>query len=81
MCRFATLAKIPRNAITVGMIDDFKSWRLREHKVKDITIRHDLHALSLLFQYSMSHNWLRDNPVTADVVPSDRDAIRMDVLS
>lgn len=77
----AYFKKTPLTAITVGMIDDFKSHRRSEHEVRDVTIRHDLHALSLFFQYAIRHNWLRDNLVTADVVPSDRDAVRMHVLT
>jgi len=49
--------------------------------VKEITVRHDLHALSPLFQYGMEHNWCASNPVERVKVPSDADAVRIHVLS
>jgi integrase len=51
------------------------------HKVHEVTIRHDLHALSLLFQYGSKHNWCKANPVREVEIPSDADAVRMHVLS
>lgn len=68
-------------SITAGDIEDYKSWRLNQHKVKDVTLRHDLHALSLLFQYAQKHNWCRDNPVRQVAIPSDKDAVRDFVLT
>jgi integrase len=67
--------------ITRGRINDFKAWRRSEHQVKDVTIRHDLHALSLAFQYFIDHNWARRNPVEAEDIPSDADAVRMNILT
>src|SRR4051794_15654517 len=49
--------------------------------VKEITLRHDLHALSPLFQYGMNHNWCSHNPVESVKIPSDKDAERIHVLS
>ena len=49
--------------------------------VAEITLRHDLHALSPLFQYAIDHNWCVQNPVEKVKVPSDRDAIRIHVLT
>jgi len=75
--------KTPLLQITPGHLDDFKSWRRKEHEVRDVTIRHDLHALSTFFQYAKKHNWCRDNPTRDDdfEIPSDADAVRIHVLS
>jgi integrase len=62
-------------------IENFKSWRLTDHKVREVTCRHDLHALSKFFQWARKMGYCREN-VTEDVaIPSDADAIRMHVLS
>lgn len=73
-----------------GRIEDYKAWRRTEHKlpdgtvlrpVKEITLRHDLHALSKFFGYAMKHNWCKSNPVREVEIPSDADAVRMYVIS
>ena len=69
----------PLSAITTGDLEDYKS--RRRATVKDITVRHDLHALSLLFQYGKKHNWNRGNPVDEIDIPSDADAVRCRILS
>lgn len=66
--------------LSEGIIEDFASWRRSEHKVRDVTIRHDLHALSKFFQYAVKHNWCRDNPVRRVDIPSDAESIRIRVL-
>jgi integrase len=71
----------PLSSVTRGDIEDFKVWRRTVHKVHEVTIRHDLHALSLLFQYGSKHNWCKANPVREVEIPSDADAVRMHVLS
>jgi integrase len=71
----------PVSAILRGHVNDFKSWRRTEHKVREITIRHDLHALSKAFGYWIDHNWARENPVRGVEIPSDKDAVRMHVLT
>ena len=71
----------PLHSITRGDIEDYKSLRRRTHKVREVTIRHDLHALSLLFQYGAKHNWCQRNPVREVEIPSDADAQRCNVLS
>lgn len=77
----------PLHTINVGQVQDFMAWR-RRMEVKEVTLRHDLHALSPLFKYGMAHNWCRENPVTAAILkahgskmPSDADAVRIHVLS
>src|SRR5262249_17917714 len=49
--------------------------------VREITIRHDLHALSLMLQYAIRHNWARRNPVKEVEMPSDANAVRIHILS
>lgn len=82
---FASLREFFRSSavttITVGRIEDYKSWRRVTHQVREITIRHDLHALSTFFRYAEKHNWTRDNPVRKVEIPSDADAVRMHVLT
>ncbi len=69
------------HTISEGHVDDYASWRRREHRVREVTIRHDLHALSKFFQYAVKHNWCRDNPVRKAEIPSDARAVRMHVLT
>jgi integrase len=71
----------PVASILRGHVNDFKSWRRKEHSVREITIRHDLHALSKAFGYFVDHNWARENPVRGVEIPSDKDAVRIHVLS
>lgn len=74
---------------SAGMIADYMTWRRSEEMdVAEVTIRHDIHALSLLFQYGMAHNWCRFNPATSEYLeshgikmPSDAEAVRIHVLS
>jgi integrase len=73
--------KRPLSNITAGDIEDFKSLRRAVHKVREVTVRHDLHALSLLFQYGRKHNWCKANVVDEVEIPSDSEAMRMHVLS
>ncbi len=49
--------------------------------MRDVTIRHDLHALSKFFQYALRHQWTFANPVTEIEIPSDADAERIHVLA
>jgi integrase len=71
----------PVSMITEGRVEDYKTWRLSEHQVRDVTVRHDLHALSLFFQYAIKQHWTRDNPIERVDIPSDADAVRIHVLS
>jgi site-specific recombinase XerD len=48
---------------------------------RDITLRHDLHALSKFFGYAVNQRWAGDNPVHNVTIPSDADAIRIHVLT
>jgi site-specific recombinase XerD len=73
--------KRPLSSVTAGDIEDFKSLRRAVHKVREVTVRHDLHALPLLFQYGRKHNWCKTNVVDEVEIPSDSDAVRMHVLT
>lgn len=65
--------------ITAGDIEDFKTYR-RAQEVKEITLRHDLHALSKFFQYAKRHNWCKDNPTSGVAIPSE-EAERIHVVT
>ena len=73
--------KRPLSSVSAGDIEDFKSLRRAVHKVREVTVRHDLHALSLLFQYGRKHNWRKANVVDEVEIPSDSEAVRMHVLT
>jgi integrase len=69
------------SSITMGEIEDYKACRRSEHEIREITLRHDLHALSKFFRYAIKHNWANENPVRGVEIPSDGDAVRMHVLT
>jgi Site-specific recombinase XerD len=71
----------PVSNLTAGQIDDYKSWRRTKHQIREITLRHDLHALSGFFKYAIKHNWARQNPVRNVEIPSDADAVRMHIVT
>ncbi|HEV8525433.1 MAG TPA: tyrosine-type recombinase/integrase [Terriglobales bacterium] len=75
------LGREPVSLLDEGRIEAYKSWRVREHQVRDITLRHDLHALSKFFAYAMKQRWARENPIRNVTMPSDKDAVRMHVLT
>jgi site-specific recombinase XerD len=77
----------PLHSIKIGEIQDYMAWR-RRMEIKEVSLRHDLHALSPLFKYGIAHNWCRENPVTSEnlklhgaKMPSDADAVRIHVLT
>ena len=70
----------PVHSISAGDIEDYKSWR-RRSGVEEVTLRHDLHALSPLLQYARKHNWCSGNPLETVEVPSDAESERINVLS
>jgi integrase len=71
----------PVSLVDEGQIEDYKTWRVNVHEVRDITIRHDLHALSTFFQYAIRQHWTRENPIRNISIPSDADAVRMHILT
>jgi len=48
---------------------------------RDVTLRHDLHALSKFFGHAIKQHWTRENPVRNVEIPSDEDAVRIHVLT
>jgi integrase len=73
--------KRPASTIYEGDIEAYKVWRSNVHEVRDLTVRHDLHALSVFFKYAIKQNWTRENPIRNVKIPSDEDAVRMHVIS
>jgi integrase len=73
--------KRPVSMISEGEIEAYKVLRANEQKVRDITIRHDLHALSTFFQYAIKQKWTRENPIRNIKIPSDADAVRIHVIT
>lgn len=73
--------KRPVSVIDEGQIESYKTWRIREHEVRDITVRHDLHALSTFFGFAIKQHWTRENPLRNVEIPSDADAVRMHILT
>lgn len=67
--------------IDSGRLGEYKAWRVNDHGVRDITLRHDLHALSKFFGYAVKQRWARDNPVRNVTIPSVADAIRIHALT
>lgn len=82
---FASLARFFKgratSAINAGDVEDYKAYRRTVNEVREVTIRHDLHALSGFFQYAQRHNWCIGNPVDKVEMPSDRESIRIRVLT
>ena len=70
----------PVSLITPGDLEDYKAWR-RSSKIKEVTLRNDLHALSRFFQYAMRKNWARENPVREVEMPSDRNSRRDNLVT
>jgi integrase len=77
----AFFGDLPVMAIGAGEIERYKSHRIQVNGVKDVTLRHDLHALSLFFQYAAKMRWREGNPVREVTIPSDADAVRIHPLS
>jgi len=73
--------KEPVSLIDSGRIEAYKTWRNKEHEVRPVTLRHDLHALSKFFGYAIKQRWTRENPVREVDIPSDADAVRMHILT
>jgi len=75
------LGREPVSLIDSGRLEEYKAWRVNSHGIRDITLRHDLHALSKFFGYAVTQRWAGDNPVRNVKIPSDADAIRIHVLT
>lgn len=74
-------ATTPVSLIDEGAIERYKAWRANEHGVRDITIRHDLHALSCFYADAIRQHYTRENPIRNVDIPSDADAVRIHVLT
>jgi integrase len=74
-------AKKPVGMICDADIEAYKVWRFEVHEVRDITVRHDLHALSVFFKYAIKQRWTRQNPIDNVKIPSDDDAVRIHVIT
>lgn len=70
----------PVSRITAGAIEAFKQIR-RADGIKEVSLRHNLHALSLFFQYCKKQSWCSGNPVERVEMPSDAGAVRINPLS
>jgi integrase len=73
--------RMPVSLIREAEIEAYKVYRIKDHLVKGITLRHDLHALSTFFQYAINQHWTPNNPIRNVSIPSDADAIRIHVLT
>lgn len=63
-------------------IEDFKAWRAQKHGVRDVTIRHDLHCLSVFYRkWAIPRHLASGNPVRAVSIPSDRHSQRQYILT
>lgn len=71
----------PVHLIDAAKVDLYKTWRATSHEVRDITIRHDPHALSTFFTHAIRHRWAFANPIMEVDIPSDADAVRIHVLT
>ncbi len=71
----------PVSLIDEGRIEAYKTMRVNVHEVRDITIRHDIHALSTFFRFAILQHWVFANPVDGVDIPSDADAERMHILT
>jgi integrase len=73
--------KEPVSLINEQRIEAYKVYRIADHEVRGITLRHDLHALSTFFEYAIKQRWARENPIRNVSIPSDEDANRIYVIS
>lgn len=71
----------PVSEIAPAQIEGYKQFRIETNGVRDITLRHDLHALSVFFRYAIKKLWCASNPIALVTIPSDRDAVREHVVS
>lgn len=77
----AYFADIPVSQIAALHVEGYKQYRLEEHGVRDITLRHDLHCLSKFFQWAKKKLLCQANVIEEVKIPSDRDAVREHVIT
>jgi integrase len=63
-----------------GDVEQYKAYRLTVHKVRGITLRHDLDALSILNRYCRKMKWTAANWLEEVKKPSG-EAVRMHILT
>lgn len=68
-------------SVGAAEIERYKARRIAEHQVRDVTLRHDLYALSGFFRWAIRMGYAAENPVRQVRIPSDKDAVRMNVLT
>lgn len=77
----AHYGQTPVSQIDAPAIEDYKSWRV-SCGIRDVTIRHDLHALSgFVKRWALPRRLCAANPLAGVVIPSDRDSISQHVIS
>lgn len=79
-CRAFFADQIVTN-IGPGEVEDYKVWRLEVHKIKPVTLKHDLDNLSLFFKWAVRKLYARTNIVMDVERPSDKDSKREHILS
>lgn len=77
----AFLGDMPVVSVEAAEVEAYKQHRVKVNGVKDVTLRNDLHALSLFFQYAERMRWRNGNPVREVKMPSDANAVRIHPLS
>ena len=79
----AFFGREPVSRINAARVEAYMSWRIREHDVRDVTLRHDVHSLSKFFRHAITQSWAVENPAVAAKVgiPSDKEAVRKHVLT
>jgi integrase len=82
---FASLVEffgtVPICDLDAGAVERYKTHRIQVNRVRDVTVRHDLHALSLFFQHAEKMHWRDGNPVRQVTIPSDRESVRIHPLN
>ena len=85
---FASLGEFFRDymlsEIEHGDVERYKTRRIIEHHIKDVTLRNDLNALSLFFKHCIGQKWCSTNFLKGEGKvrrPSGEDAIRMYILT
>ena len=81
--------KTPVRNVDAAAVESYKAHRLTVHRVRPVTLRHDLHALSVFFgKYAVRRGIAKLNPVGRQMdgqrivsIPSDNEAIREHVIS
>jgi integrase len=85
----AFFGETPVSAIDVAAIEAYKERRVRVHEVRDITLRHDLDALSVFWRkYAIRRGLTKANPLGRGAdgyrlvsMPSARDAVRFHLVT